>query len=209
MIEVLDIGTMVYGDALEVQREVFDGVQRGVRDSALILVEHPHVYTLGKSGREENLLIGEDFLRSIDAEYYRTDRGGDITYHGYGQLVGYPILRLDDFSLSLRGYIELLEQSLIEVLDLWGIESGRVEGATGVWVEQRRKIAAIGVRASRGVTMHGFALNISTDLRYFSYINPCGFVDRGVTSLKEEGVEATMAEVKVAFVDLFRGKVEK
>ncbi len=200
----IDIGTVPYSEALELQRSIFSSVQSKEQLSALLLVEHPHVYTLGKSGNAGNLLINGDFLDKINAEYYVTDRGGDITYHGYGQLVGYPILDLDLLGISLRAYIEQLEEVIISTVAHYGIVAGRVSGATGVWIDgdnphKARKIAAIGVKASRGVTMHGFALNVNTDLTYFNHINPCGMADRGVTSLSSEGIEATFEEVKEQF----------
>jgi lipoyl(octanoyl) transferase len=168
----------------------------------LIFVEHPHVYTLGKSGKENNLLINADFLSSISATFYRTDRGGDITYHGPGQLVGYPVFDLDQLGIGVKAYIHGIEESIIQTLLSFNLQAGRLEGATGVWIKAKempvlRKICAIGVKVSRGVTMHGFALNVNTDLNYFSYINPCGFTDKGVTSIaKESGGEINMENVK-------------
>ncbi|MBO5234655.1 MAG: lipoyl(octanoyl) transferase LipB, partial [Alistipes sp.] len=145
----------------------------------VLIVEHPAVYTLGKNGKESNLLLGEEYLRSIGADFYRIDRGGDVTFHGEGQIVGYPILDIERLGIGLRDYIDALEQSIIDTVAHYGIEAGRVAGASGVWLgsaEERnlRKICAIGVRASRFITMHGFALNVTTDLRYFNHINPCG-----------------------------------
>ncbi len=202
-----DLGVIPYGEALNLQRKIFSEVQDG-DEGVLLLLEHPHVYTLGKSGHENNLLINDDFMASIGAEYFKTDRGGDITYHGYGQLVAYPIIDLNKVGVSLRRYIELLEEAIILTVGEYGIEAGRVEGATGVWVEghsatKARKIAAIGVRASRGVTMHGMALNVTTDLKYFSYINPCGMADKGVTSIEKEAGEVSMDEVKEMFAANF------
>jgi lipoyl(octanoyl) transferase len=182
---------------------------KNTRDlETVFLCEHPHVYTLGKNGQANNLLIHEDFLRKIDATFYKIDRGGDITYHGPGQLVGYPILDLDNHGGSLKMYIYKMEEAIIQILAHFGIQSARLEGATGVWVEgntiMARKICAIGVRASRFVTMHGFALNVNTDLTYFNYINPCGFRDKGVTSMQKElGKPVDMTEVKRAFNDFF------
>jgi lipoyl(octanoyl) transferase len=168
----------------------------------LLFCEHPHVYTIGKSGNNENLLINEQQLKDKGASVYKTNRGGDITYHGPGQIVGYPILDLEDFSLGIRSYIEKLEQAIIDSLADYGIKSERLDGATGVWIDtdkpgKTRKICAMGVRASRHVTMHGFAFNVNTDLDYFGYINPCGFTDKGVTSLQKElGQEIDIEEVK-------------
>lgn len=168
----------------------------------LLFVEHPHVYTLGKSGVQNNLLINEQFLKQIEATFYKINRGGDITYHGPGQLVGYPILDLEALNLQVRSYIHKLEEAIIQTLAHYGIKSERLEGATGVWLDtdvpgKARKICAIGVKASRYVSMHGFALNINTNLNYFNHINPCGFVDKGVTSMEKElGRQLDMEEVK-------------
>jgi len=156
----------------------------------LIFVEHPHVYTLGKSGDEHNLLLNYIQLQAKDASFFKTDRGGDITYHGPGQLVGYPILDLENFGIGLRQYIYNIEETIIRTLLIYGIESSRDPNATGVWIDvgkpSARKICAIGVKSSRFVTMHGFALNVNTDLEYFKHINPCGISDKGVTSLGKE-----------------------
>jgi lipoyl(octanoyl) transferase len=168
----------------------------------LLFCEHPHVYTLGKSGEVNNLLINEQFLTRINATFYKINRGGDITYHGPGQLVGYPIFDLEQMNLSVKSYIDSLEEAIILTIAEYGIAGNRLPGATGVWLDvnvpgKARKICAIGVRASRYVSMHGFALNANTDMQYFSYINPCGFVDKGVTSIKQEiGKEVDMAELK-------------
>ena len=171
----------------------------------LYLVEHNPVYTLGKSGNSANMLVTEPYLRSIGAEFYHIDRGGDVTFHGPGQVVGYPILDLEKLGIGLREYIDALEEAIIGVCQEWGIEAGRIAGASGVWLDgntaRARKICAIGVRASRYVTMHGFAMNVSTDLRYFNHINPCGFVDKGVTSLERElGHEVDFELVKTQIV---------
>lgn len=183
---VNNLGLIEYGQAWELQRRYFAEVQNGSED-ILLLCQHPHVYTLGKSGDANNLLINESFLEQIHASYYKTDRGGDITYHGPGQLVGYPILNLRKQELSIREYIAKLEQSIINTLELFDVHGlGTLPTATGVWINGNRKICAIGVKASHNITMHGFALNITTDLEYFKYINPCGFTDKGVTSLELE-----------------------
>ncbi len=156
----------------------------------LIFVEHPHVYTLGKSGDEHNLLLNYIQLQAKDALFFKTDRGGDITYHGPGQLVGYPILDLENFGIGLRQYIYNIEETVIRTLLEYGIEASRDPDATGVWIDagksSARKICAIGVKSSRFVTMHGFALNVNTNLEYFKHINPCGFSDKGVTSIEKE-----------------------
>jgi lipoyl(octanoyl) transferase len=165
-------------------------------------LEHPHVYTLGKSGKQENLLLDESQLDANEAKFYKINRGGDITYHGPGQLVGYPILDLDNFFTDIHRYLRLLEESVILTLAEYGILAGRIEGLTGVWVdhiEQKnpRKICALGVKSSRWVTMHGFAFNVNSDLNYFSHIIPCGIDDKAVTSLKHElGKEISMQEIK-------------
>jgi lipoyl(octanoyl) transferase len=176
----------------------------------LIFVEHNHVYTLGKSGSEQNLLLDYIQLQARDAAFYRIDRGGDITYHGPGQLVGYPIFDLEGMGVGLREYINLLEESIIRCVSHFGISGGRLDGATGVWLDpgvkgRARKICAIGVRASRYVTMHGFALNVSTDLSYFDHINPCGYTDKGVTSIaRETGMKVSMSDVKDVMRNMMR-----
>ena len=199
-----DLGRMGYSECWSLQLSEFERMLARKRESdyqaqksddsaymgELLLVEHDHVYTLGKSGKQQNMLVSEEYLRSIGAEFFHIDRGGDVTYHGPGQIVGYPILDLEQVGISLRDYIDSLEESIIGVCREWGVEAGRIAGASGVWIEpdsaRARKICAIGVRASRYVTMHGFAMNVKTDLKYFNHINPCGFVDRGVTSLEKE-----------------------
>ena len=212
-----DLGLMGYSECWDYQRLLFERMLAAKAGDAearaqiereagwLLLVEHNPVYTLGKSGKDENMLVSESYLRSIGAEFFHIDRGGDVTFHGPGQVVGYPILDLERIGIGLRDYIDALEGAVIDLCREWGIEAGRVAGASGVWIEgdspRARKICAIGVRASRYVTMHGFALNVNTDLRYFSHINPCGFVDRGVTSLRKElGHEVDMELVKSQIV---------
>lgn len=160
-------------------------------DNYLLFCEHPHVYTLGKSGSESNLLLDMIQLQAKDASFCRTNRGGDITYHGPGQIVGYPILNLEAIVSGAREYIEKMEEAIILTLNHYGIKSERLHGATGVWLDtdkpgMTRKICAIGVRTSHWVSMHGFAFNVNTNLQYFNYINPCGFTDKAVTSLSEE-----------------------
>lgn len=194
-VEYRDLGRMPYKECWDLQQYLFEDLlaRKGSVDGMagyLLLVEHPPVYTLGKSGHAENMLVSEQFLRSRGAEYYHIDRGGDITFHGEGQIVGYPILDLEKIGIGLRQYIESLEEAIIRTAADYGIGAGRIAGASGVWIRRGdaapRKICAIGVRSSRYVTMHGFAFNVSTDLRWFSYINPCGFADRGVTSVERE-----------------------
>jgi lipoyl(octanoyl) transferase len=193
-----DLGLKDYKEAWDIQQHVHDEITRAKISGSvsgtlpcLFFVEHPHVYTLGKSGHENNLLINPQFLASIGASFYKTDRGGDITYHGPGQIVGYPVFDLDQMGIGVKIYIFNLEEALIRTLGDFNIRATRLPGATGVWLDVdspsgTRKISAIGVRVSRGVTMHGFALNVNTDLKYFSHINPCGFVDKGVTSMQQE-----------------------
>lgn len=211
-INVIDRGIIEYGDALDVQHKYLDSVIEG-RDSnsnnnVLLYCEHPHVYTLGKSGVDTNLLISDETLKRIEATFFRTDRGGDITYHGYGQVVGYPIIDLHNFNLGIREYIYRLEECVIKTIAEYGICGVRIDSATGVWVNTpvgERKICAIGVKVSRHVTMHGFALNVNTDLAYFRYINPCGFTEKGVTSIRELlGREIDMDEVKQRLSNHFR-----
>ena len=209
-----DLGRMGYSECWDLQLSLFERMLSWKREGKaqsqenageLLLVEHDHVYTLGKSGKQQNMLISEEYLRQIGAEFFHIDRGGDITYHGPGQIVGYPILDLEQVGISLRDYIDSNEESIIGECGQWGIEAGRIAGASGVWIEpdspRARKICAIGVRASRYVTMHGFAMNVKTDLKYFNHINPCGFVDRGVTSLEKElGHEVDFEMVKSQIV---------
>ena len=172
-----------------------------IPDNHLLFCEHPHVYTLGKSGSEENLLIALKDLPDIEASYYKINRGGDITYHGPGQMVGYPILDLDQFFTDIHKYLRYLEEVFIKVLADYGLKGERSDGETGVWLEtgtaKARKILALGVRASRWVTMHGWAFNVNTDLTYFEHIIPCGIQDKEVTSLARElGHPVSMEEVK-------------
>lgn len=212
-VTIKNIGRTEYSEAWELQKQLFGQLLEqkktgGAEQQYLLLVEHPHVYTLGKSGHETNLLVSEEFLHKIGASYFRTDRGGDVTYHGLGQLVGYPILDLERLGVGLKEYIWSVEESVIRTVAEYGIVAGRLDGATGVWVEgetpRARKICAIGVKASHFVTMHGFALNVTTDLNYFSYINPCGFVDKGVTSIaRESGQHPSLEEVGGRFAAHF------
>lgn len=192
----IDWGLIDYKEAWDRQEEMFErkisekiNYKKDIEQD-FILCEHPHVYTLGKNGERNNLLINDEFLKKIEATYYHTNRGGDITYHGFGQIVGYPIFDIEALNLSLKSYIHTIEEMIIMTLREYSIETERLEGATGVWLDintpKARKICAIGVKASRYITMHGFALNVNTDLKYFQYINPCGFVDKGVTSMEKE-----------------------
>ena len=211
----IDWGIKAYSEALAEQEEIFDKkVKQKLQSTSnisqdFIVCQHPHVYTLGKHGKISNLLANPQYLEKINATFHKINRGGDITYHGPGQIVGYPLLDLENFNLSLKDYIYNIEECIIRTLAHYGIEGDRLSGATGVWLEKdsprARKICAIGVRASRYVTMHGFAFNVNTDLKYFSYINPCGFVDKGVTSLQKElAREVDMAEVKDLLTQNFK-----
>ena len=214
-VEIRDLQTMAYGECWDLQRSLFDALcakklnkefQEGDPRGTILIVEHPAVYTLGKSGHAENMLCTTEYLQSLGAEFYHIDRGGDITFHGPGQVVGYPILDLEQVGIGLREYIDSIEGAVIELCAEYGIVAGRVEGASGVWLDggtsRARKICAIGVKASRFVTMHGLAMNVSTDLQWFHNINPCGFIDRGVCSLTTlTGRSVTMEEVKPKFIN--------
>lgn len=207
-VKFIDLGMKDYKETWDLQEQLFQEVMDSKKNNPegnfggyLLFVEHPHVYTLGKSGEANNLLISDSFLKQIDATYYKINRGGDITYHGPGQIVGYPIIDLEKFGIGVREYIQKLEESIIRYLKGVAIDAGRLEEATGVWLDagtrNARKVCAIGVRVSRYITMHGFALNINTDLKYFSYINPCGFQDKGVTSVEKElGLKQDFESVK-------------
>lgn len=218
-----DLGSIDYKEAWDYQESLFNEIVEAKRKAEndpqvippnyLLFCEHPHVYTLGKSGEQQNLLISDEFLKKINATYYKINRGGDITYHGPGQIVGYPIIDLEQFDLRVKTYIHLLEEAIIKTLKEYGIDGHRMKGATGVWLDptdsgKARKICAIGVRASKYVTMHGFAFNVNTDLNYFSYINPCGFTDKDVTSLAKEtrkhiNIEETKTILKGHIRDIF------
>jgi lipoyl(octanoyl) transferase len=194
--EFHDLGRLDYGQAFELQRSLVEKRQRGLIPDQLLIVEHPHVITLGRSGRMENLLASEEVLRRAGITFHHTDRGGDITYHGPGQVVGYPILDLREWKRDVAAYVRAIEQVLIDTLAEFAIYAGRIPGWTGVWVE-RKKVAAIGVHIGRWVTSHGFALNLTTDLSYFGYIVPCGLT-QPVTSIAELGCRAGWQEVAVA-----------
>ena len=215
-----DLGLMEYRSCWELQQKLFDALvekkrtrpaqpetksaEKACADTdagTVLLVEHPPVYTLGKSGHAENLLVSREALEAAGAQFFHIDRGGDITFHGPGQLVVYPILDLERLGIGLRNYIDALEEAVIRTVAEYGIAAGRIAGASGVWIDpagrRPRKICAIGVRSSRYVTMHGLALNVSTDLGWFSRINPCGFTNRGVASIASEtGREVPMDDVK-------------
>lgn len=216
-----DLALIDYQKAWDFQEEVFSKivqtkVDNRSRETAheltsnyLLLCEHPHVYTLGKSGKLENLLVNSQQLIDIAATFYKINRGGDITYHGPGQLVGYPILDLENFFTDIHRYLRLLEEAIIKTCAAFGIEAGRNTGFTGVWLDadgpNARKICAMGVRCSRWVTMHGFAFNVNTDLNYFKHIVPCGIDDKAVTSLQQElGYAIEINEVKNIFLKYFK-----
>ncbi len=191
--ELRDLGGMGYSEAFALQQELVEKRQQGLIPDQLLIVEHPHVITLGRNGRVENLLAGPEVLRRAGISFHHTDRGGDITYHGPGQVVGYPIVDLREWRRDVAAYVRSVEQVLIGALAELGIRAERMAGATGVWVDGK-KIAAIGVHISRWVTSHGFALNHATDLSYFQYIVPCG-LSRPVTSMAELGCRAGRGEV--------------
>jgi lipoyl(octanoyl) transferase len=207
-----DLGLKDYKETWDYQEDVFDKIlnikiqnrrqnQNNKTPNHLIFVEHPHVYTLGKSGKLEHLLLNEEQLKEKGATFYKINRGGDITYHGPGQVVGYPILDLDNFFTDIHKYLRLLEEVIILTLKDYGLDAERSKGETGVWLDVdtpfARKICAMGVRASRWVTMHGFAFNVNADLGYFDNIVPCGIRDKAVTSLNVELGQAKVDEEEV------------
>jgi lipoyl(octanoyl) transferase len=199
-----------YASALELQQALATERKQGLIGDQLLLLEHPHVITQGRNGHAENVLAGEDILARAGIAFHPTDRGGDVTYHGPGQLVGYPILDLRDWKRDVGAYVRAVEETLIATLADYGIAAGRIPKLTGVWVDGR-KIAAIGVHLSRWVTSHGFALNVSTDLSYFQYIVPCGLT-KPVTSMAALGVRASLdevgARVAVHFARIFDCQLE-
>jgi lipoyl(octanoyl) transferase len=218
----INLGLIDYKDAWDYQTDLFEKVlgikieNRSLPDSEqhltenfLLFCQHPHVYTLGKSGKEENLLVKSEDLKAIGASYYHINRGGDITYHGPGQIVGYPIIDLENFFTDIHKYMRLLEEAVIETIAEFGVRGGRIPGLTGVWIDHEdkdsaRKICALGVKTSRWVTMHGFALNVNTNLNYFTHIVPCGIDDKAVTSLEKElGRPQNMADVE----ELLKNKI--
>lgn len=209
-----DFGLSPYREIWEIQRKLQNeliGRKREhspISDEYLLYGEHLPVYTLGFHGNADNLLLTEEMLKARGCECIRIERGGDITFHGPGQLILYPIIDLESHSLGVKAYVSLLEEAVIRLLAEYGIKGGRVEGATGIWIGKdtsgERKICAIGVKISRGISMHGLALNVNTDLSAFSAINPCGFVDKGVTSMQRElGKEVRMEDVKARLSELF------
>jgi len=200
-VKFIDLGVMDYKDAWDYQQNLFDEIveikkknrknnSKSITPNYFLLVEHPNVYTLGKSGNISNLLINENQLKSKNASFYKINRGGDITYHGPGQIVGYPILDLENFFTDIHQYLRFLEETVINTLKIYGIKGERNSGKTGVWIDVNtpfpKKICAMGVRASRWVTMHGFALNVNVNLEYFNNIIPCGLTNNIITSLSKE-----------------------
>ncbi len=215
LVKFSDLGNIDYKECWDYQEKLFQEIisiktqnrnlpaeSQAPTTNHFLFCEHPHVYTLGKSGDEKHLLLNNAELESKQATYYKINRGGDITYHGPGQIVGYPILDLENFFTDIHKYLRLLEESIILTLKDYGIDSGRIDGLTGVWLDwenpiKARKICALGVRTSRWVTMHGFAFNVNSDLSYFNNIIPCGIQDKAVTSLnKELGRDLNLEEVK-------------
>jgi lipoyl(octanoyl) transferase len=228
-VQFVDLKLIEYKEAWDLQETLLNRIStvklanRGLSEEEkestenfLLFCQHPHVYTLGKSGDESHLLLQESFLSTINATYFKTNRGGDITYHGPGQLVGYPILDLENFYTDIHLYLRMLEEAIIKTCEGYGLVAGRIDGLTGVWInptqEGARKICAMGVKASRWISMHGFALNVNTDLSYFSHIVPCGIATRGVTSLQQElgqemDLQIVSDVVKGQLVDLFKMKI--
>ena len=200
IIVVKDLGVLSYKDSWEHQKTIFDNIisqkiknralkKKNKTDNYLLIVEHKPIFTIGKSGDTSNLLLDTKQLKSKNIEFKKINRGGDITFHGSGQVVGYPILDLDNFFTDIGQYLRTLEEVIISAIGFFGLKGYRIDGETGVWVKDKlnsdKKICAFGIKASRWVTMHGFALNVNTDLKYFDYIVPCGISDKGVTSLEE------------------------
>lgn len=217
--EIIKPGLVDYKEAWDIQKQIFNDLIASKKDGAsspmaLILLEHPHVYTMGIHGNQNNILFSPDMLKRIDASFYNIERGGDVTYHGPGQLVGYPILDLEYFKIGIKEYIRRMEEAVIKTIAHYGIKGDISKNAVGVWIDsetpQARKICAIGVKVSRFVTMHGFALNVTTDLDYYRYINPCGFIDKGVTSIeKETGLRPSVDEVSNVFQKHFEELFKK
>lgn len=199
--EAWDIQEELFGKTIEEKIEIRNGDTSIITKNYLLFCEHPHVYTLGKSGKEDHLLLNESQLAENNANFYKINRGGDITYHGPGQLVGYPIFDLDHFFSDIHKYLRFLEEAVINTLATYGIKGDRMDGLTGVWIDANlptaRKICAMGVKSSRWVTMHGIGFNVNSDLSYFSNIIPCGIDDKAVTSMEKElGRKVDMEKVK-------------
>lgn len=218
--QFISLGLIDYKEAWDFQSEMFNRIlsekasnrelvpeAQQPTSNYLIFCEHPHVFTLGKSGNGNNLLVPKENLNTIQATYHHINRGGDITYHGPGQLVGYPVIDMENFFTDIHRYMRYIEEAVIVTLAFYGISAGRIPGLTGVWIgyeneREARKICALGVKTSRWVTMHGFALNVNTDLRYFDYIVPCGIQDKAVTSIEKElGRKVDLLEVEAVLKD--------
>ena|SRR3984957_14709729 len=199
--EVRDLGRISYAKAFDLQQQLVAQRKQNLIPDQFLLLEHPHTITLGRNGHPENLLASDEALRAAGIAYHSSDRGGDITYHGPGQLVGYPILDLTNWKRDVRAYTHAIEQVMIDALACYGIEAVRIAGCTGVWVDGK-KIGAIGVHISRWVTSHGFALNVNPDLSYFGYIVPCGLT-KPVTSMAQLGVDAATPDVSAKLVESF------
>jgi len=206
-IEFKDLDRIAYKEAWDLQKDFVSKRSTNEVQDTVLLCEHNPVYTFGKSANRDNLLINDTFLKNIGAEKYEIERGGDITFHGPGQLVGYPILNLHELGIGVKKYVDLLEDSIIQTLLQFGIKTERIDGLTGIWITQgiHRKIAAIGIKVSRGITMHGFALNVNTDLSFFRHMIPCGISDKDVTSMEVElGRKMDMGEVKEIYTKTFK-----
>ncbi len=202
---IRDLGRLPYTEALTIQHQIEAERKQGLGTDTLLFVEHPHVVTIGRNGHEDNILAPGALLDRLGVELHETDRGGDVTYHGPGQIVGYPIMDLRLWKRDVGAFVRGIEQVLIDTLEEYGIHAGRIPKLTGVWVgegEHAAKIAAIGVHLSRWISTHGWALNVTTDLKYFGYIVPCGLT-KPVTSMEQLGVRADMAEVKGALARNF------
>lgn len=200
-LEVRELGRIAFGDAWELQKSLAERRKRSEIPDQLLLLEHPHVLTLGRNGHEDNVLVSRERMAELGIDFHEINRGGDITYHGPGQIVGYPIVDLREWKRDVVAYVRGLEEVILQTLKRFGVTGARDAGATGVWVEGA-KVCAIGVHISRWVTTHGFALNWTTDLNYFSYIVPCGLT-RPVTSMERLGVKADREQVHHALVDAF------
>lgn len=229
-VQFVDIGLSPYQETWDLQERLMvhiatiklanrnvDEAEKLMTTNFLLFCEHPHVYTLGKSGDASHLLMQESFLHTIGAQFVKTNRGGDITYHGPGQLVGYPVLDLENFFTDIHLYLRMLEEAVIRTCESYGLVAGRIVGLTGVWIDHEsdsaRKICAFGVKASRWISMHGFAFNVQPDLSYFEHIVPCGIASKGVTSLHQElGKAIAMDEVKARVLahltELFHFQIE-
>jgi lipoyl(octanoyl) transferase len=229
-VRFIDLGLIDYQQAWDYQTTIFNEIlkvksenrsreenQQEFTNNYLIFCEHPHVFTLGKSGDENNLLLKKEDLSTINASFYQINRGGDITYHGPGQIVVYPVIDMENFFTDIHHYMRLLEEAVIQTLKEFGIESGRIKGLTGVWIDfdtetEARKICALGVKTSRWVTMHGLAFNVNANLEYFKYIVPCGIDDKAVTSIQKEvgneiDIESVKKVLKEKIVSLFNMKL--